>query len=104
MKILKNQGIKNELINLIKKKQKDELLRNKKDLTIFIKYINQNKISFENDINIKIRELIKELNSKETMTDNYDNIKNNINNVSKLFNFKENGEIYNLWNKLIISI
>ena len=94
---------KNEFINLMKNIQKEELLKNKKDLTLFIKYVNQNKTSFENNINIIIRELIKELNCKETMIDNYENIKNNINNVSKLFDFKENSEIYNLWNKLIMT-
>lgn len=41
---------KNELIDLIK---------NKKDLTTFIKHINQNKILFENNINIIIHDLIK---------------------------------------------
>jgi len=68
--------------------QKEELLKNKKDLTTFIKHVNQNKISFENNINIIIRDLIKKLNDKETMIDNYENIKNNINKVSKLFDFK----------------
>lgn len=94
---------KNEFINLIKNIQKEELLKKKKDLTEFIKYVNQNKISFENNINIIMRELINELNNKDTMIDNYENIKNNINNVSNLFDFKENSEIYNLWNKLIIT-
>lgn len=94
---------KNEFINSIKNMQKEELLKNKKDLTEFIKYVNQNKILFENKINIIMRELIKELNNKDTMIDNYENIKNNINTVSNLFDFKENIEIYNLWNKLIMT-
>lgn len=91
---------KNEIKNLIKNIQKEELLKNKKDLTIFIKHVNQNKISFENNINKIIHKIIKELNDKETMIDNYENIKNNINNVSKLFDFKENGEVCELWNKI----
>lgn len=101
--VIKNSDVsinKNKLINLIKNIQKEELLKNKKDLTTFIKYVNQNKISFENNINIIVHKLIKELNNKETMIDNYENIKNNINNVSKLFDFKENDEMYNLWNKM----
>ena len=55
---------------------------------------------FENNVKTIIKKLINELNNKEELVNNYKSIKDNINLLSKQFNFKEDNELSDLWDKV----
>lgn len=92
---------KKEIEHVIEQIYKPKLLENKKAFRKFIIYVNENKVSFTEEISKKIKDIIKEVSDKNIIMYDYTSKKQDIDLISESVNSKDNEKLKELWYKYV---